>query len=157
MTIGERVKLRRQQLGLTQQELAKRLGNSSRASICTIEKDREDLTTTRISKLAVALDTTESFLMGWTDNPNSSDVSSPHNTQKVKIVSKALTKYASDTDNDADKDTYYINKETAEVAQSLFDNEDMRLLFDAAKDSKPEDLKMAADLLKRLKATNPEG
>ncbi|HAB94850.1 MAG TPA: XRE family transcriptional regulator, partial [Lachnospiraceae bacterium] len=33
----------------------------------------------------------------------------------------------------------------------------MRVLFDAAQDSRPEDLQMAADLLRRLKKTNPDG
>lgn len=46
---------------------------------------------------------------------------------------------------------YYINPETAKLAQELFDNPDMRVLFDAARDSEPKDLQMAADLLKRLK------
>lgn len=68
MTIGQRVKQRRKELGLTQEELARRIGNSSRASICTVEKDREDLTTTRIAKLANALETSPAYLMGWTDN-----------------------------------------------------------------------------------------
>ena len=67
MTIGERVKKRRKELGLTQQQLAERLGNSSRASICTVEKDREDLTTTRIAKLADALQVSPAYLMGWID------------------------------------------------------------------------------------------
>lgn len=53
--------------------------------------------------------------------------------------------------------SYYINQDTADKAQELFENKDMRLLFDAAKDSRPEDLQMAADLLRRLKATNPDG
>lgn len=70
MTIGQRVKQRRKELGLTQEELARRIGNSSRASICTVEKDREDLTTTRIAKLAKALETSPAYLMGWTDNPD---------------------------------------------------------------------------------------
>jgi transcriptional regulator with XRE-family HTH domain len=51
---------------------------------------------------------------------------------------------------------YYTN-DTLEAAQKLFEDRDMRILFDAARDSRPEDLQMAADLLKRLKATNPEG
>lgn len=46
---------------------------------------------------------------------------------------------------------YYINPETAKLAQELFDNPDMRVLFDAARNSEPKDLQMAADLLKRLK------
>lgn len=53
--------------------------------------------------------------------------------------------------------TYYVNPDTAKMAQELFEDSDMRILFDAAKDSRPEDLKMAADLLKRLKETNPDG
>lgn len=66
------------------------------------------------------------------------------------------------TGKDSEKESdsgkkYYFSDKTAEVAQELFENSEMRLLFDAAKDSKPEDLKMAADLLKRLKETNPYG
>ena len=68
MTIGKRIRDRRKELGLTQEELAKRLGNSSRASVCTVENDREDLTTTRISKFASALGVTPAYLMGWKEN-----------------------------------------------------------------------------------------
>ena len=52
---------------------------------------------------------------------------------------------------------YYFDDATAEKAQELFENPGMRILFDAARDSKPEDLQMAADLLARLKETNPDG
>ena len=50
------------------------------------------------------------------------------------------------------EDGYYLDPETAKKAQELFDNPKMRLLFDAARDSRPEDLQIAADLLYRLKA-----
>lgn len=56
----------------------------------------------------------------------------------------------------SENDGYYT-EDTLDAAQRLFEDRDMRLLFDAAKDSRPEDLQMAADLLKRLKATNPDG
>lgn len=52
---------------------------------------------------------------------------------------------------------YYLNKETAEIANRVLINKDLRVLFDAAQDAKPEDIKMAADLLKRLKGTNIDG
>lgn len=55
-----------------------------------------------------------------------------------------------------DDSEYYFDKQTAEVAQELFDDKNLRLLFSAARDSRPEDLKMAADLLLRLKQTNTE-
>ncbi len=51
---------------------------------------------------------------------------------------------------------YYFSNETKEIAQEIFTTPGMRILFDAARDSRPEDLQMAADLLKRLKVTNPD-
>ena len=47
--------------------------------------------------------------------------------------------------------SYYFDDATARVAQELFENKDMRILFDAARGAKAEDLQMAADILMRLK------
>ena len=47
---------------------------------------------------------------------------------------------------------YYLDPETAKKAQELFDNPGMRILFDAARDARPEDLQKAADYLKAVKA-----
>jgi len=46
---------------------------------------------------------------------------------------------------------YYLNDETAEMAQRLFENRDLRVLFDAARDAEPEDLKTTYDMLMALK------
>ncbi|MCU6748549.1 helix-turn-helix domain-containing protein [Faecalicatena acetigenes] len=46
---------------------------------------------------------------------------------------------------------YYLNEETAEMAQKLFENRELRVLFDAAKDATPEDLKTTYDMLMALK------
>ena len=46
---------------------------------------------------------------------------------------------------------YYLNDETAEIAQQLFENKNLRVLFDAAKDASPEDLKTTYDMLMALK------
>ena len=46
---------------------------------------------------------------------------------------------------------YYLNEETAEMAQALFENKDLRVLFDAAKDASPEDLKTTNDMHMALK------
>lgn len=46
---------------------------------------------------------------------------------------------------------YYINDETAAMAQKLFENKELRVLFDAASDAAPEDLKTTYDLLMALK------
>lgn len=46
---------------------------------------------------------------------------------------------------------YYLNEETAKVAQEIFENKNLRVLFDAARDATPEDLKTTYDMLMALK------
>lgn len=53
--------------------------------------------------------------------------------------------------DEKEENKYYINEETAEMAQALFENQDLRVLFDAAKDASPEDLKTTYDMLMALK------
>lgn len=65
MTVGDRIRQRRKELGLSQEELANRLGNKSRASVCTVETGKEDLTMDRIRKYAEALECEPGYLTGW--------------------------------------------------------------------------------------------
>lgn len=55
------------------------------------------------------------------------------------------------TGEEKETDKYYLNDETAEMAQKLFENKDLRILFDAAQDATPEDLKTTYDMLMALK------
>ena len=64
-TIGERIKARREQLQLSQEELAKKMGYKSRSSINKIEMDSRNLTQSKIKAIADALETTPSYIMGW--------------------------------------------------------------------------------------------
>ena len=66
MTIGERIKQRRTQLELSQEDLAKRLGYKSRSSINKIELSR-NLPITKVEDMAKALSCTPAYLMGWAD------------------------------------------------------------------------------------------
>lgn len=50
-----------------------------------------------------------------------------------------------------DEDAYYANDETAATAQAIYENRELSLLFDAAKDAKPEDLMTAYNVLLALK------
>ena len=52
---------------------------------------------------------------------------------------------------EGDEARYYLNNETAEMAQKLFENKDLRVLFDAAKDATPEDLETTYNMLMALK------
>ena len=69
MTVGERIKQRRIELHLSQDELAKRVGYKSRSSINKIELARE-LPLRKVEKMAVALDVTPGYLMGWEEDIN---------------------------------------------------------------------------------------
>ena len=69
MTVGDRIRNRRTELSMTQEELAHKLGYATKSSINKIESGIQDLPQKKIAKFASALDTTPSALMGW-DEPN---------------------------------------------------------------------------------------
>lgn len=71
MTLGQRIRERRIELGLSQAELGKKLGGLSRAAVCSVEKDKEDLTLERVRKYAEALECEPGYLAGWLSSPNS--------------------------------------------------------------------------------------
>lgn len=64
MTIGERVRACRIEKGMTQTELAEKLGYKSKSSVAHIENGR-DIPRSMVVTLAGVLDTTPSHLMGW--------------------------------------------------------------------------------------------
>lgn len=68
--IGERIRIRRIQLGLTQHELALRTGYTDRSSINKIEKASRGMTQDKITVFARALNTSEAYLLGLVDDPN---------------------------------------------------------------------------------------
>lgn len=65
MPIGQRIRKRREELRLSQDDLAKKLGYKSRSSINKIELDINDITQSKVIEFAKALQTTPAYLMGW--------------------------------------------------------------------------------------------
>ena len=65
MEIGDRIRANREELGMSQEELATKIGYKSRSSINKIEKDGRGLPQSKILLIAKALDTTPDFLLGW--------------------------------------------------------------------------------------------
>lgn len=126
MAIGNRIKARREELGLTQQQLADRLGYKSKATINKIEMGINGISQRRIVDFANALQTSIEYLMEM-------DKAGDENSQQAG---------------------WYTDSATAKAAQEIFDDPDLHALFDAARDSKPDALKAAAALLKVYKETN---
>lgn len=67
MGIGKRIRKRREELGITQAELAIKLGYKDKSSISKIEKESNDIYQSDVLKFAQALGTSVQYLMGWTD------------------------------------------------------------------------------------------
>lgn len=65
MTVGERIREARERQGLSQEELAKRLGLKDKSSVCKIEKSGDNISTKSIKKYASVLSIKPSELMGW--------------------------------------------------------------------------------------------
>ena len=62
--LARRVRERRAALGLSQEELADRMGYRSKSSITKLEKGVNDLPQSKLEELAAALDTTPAWLLG---------------------------------------------------------------------------------------------
>lgn len=65
--IYERIKSRREELGLTTEELAQRMGYKTRSSITKIETGKADIPQSKVKAFARALQTTTAYLMGDDD------------------------------------------------------------------------------------------
>ena len=62
--LSHRIRQRRDELGLSQEELAERMGYRSKSSITKLEKGVNDLPQSKLEELAAALDTTPAWLLG---------------------------------------------------------------------------------------------
>jgi len=70
MTIGERIKVRRKELGLSADELGEILGKN-RATVYRYESNEiENMSIAIIAPLAKALKCSPSYLMGWEEKKN---------------------------------------------------------------------------------------
>lgn len=132
LKLYENIKDRRLKLGLTQTQLAEKLGYADKSMIAKIEKGQVDLSQSKIVAFAEALCTTPGELMGWEDDD---------------LRKYNFHLFGSDID---EGQPYYLDPEVAELAQQLYERPEMRVLFDASKDATAEDVQMAADLLNRL-------
>lgn len=65
MTIGQRIKARRNELKLSQRELCEKMGYSNHSTIGKIETGKVDIPQSRIVQFAEVLGVSVAYLMGW--------------------------------------------------------------------------------------------
>lgn len=123
----KRIKKRREELKMTQEELAEIMGYKSRSSINKIELGLNDLPQSKIIEFATALKTTPSYLMGW-DN----DEVNTYGDHKANL------------DHLADK------PELLEIYNDIYESENLQLLFDTARDLTPDELEAVLNVIKMI-------
>lgn len=64
MTIGDRIRRKREELGMSQEELAHKIGYKNKSSINKIEMDVQQLTQKKIVAVANALGVSVNYILG---------------------------------------------------------------------------------------------
>lgn len=72
--MGEKIKIRRLELGWSLRELAKRMGYANQSTVARIEKGEIDLPQSKVVKFAEALNTTVAYLMDWEEVEKNNDI-----------------------------------------------------------------------------------
>lgn len=124
-TLGMNIRKRREELGMTQQELADKLGYSSKSTINKIENGTNDITQSKIKAFAKALNTTVPELMGWGDG----------------VVKESSSQY------------YYLNDDVRELAQELFNNRELKLVMDASRKLSKKSLTDLKNIIDSMKGS----
>lgn len=69
-TVADRIRMRREELHMTQADLAEKMGLLDKSSVSKIEKSGNDITLKNIERIAKILKVTPSYLMGWVPSPD---------------------------------------------------------------------------------------
>ena len=65
MTIGEKIRQRRTELGWSMRELSSRMGYANQSTVARVESGKIDLPQSKVAKFAEVLGVTVAHLMGW--------------------------------------------------------------------------------------------
>lgn len=122
-TIGDRMKRRRKELNISADEVAKFIG-VDRTTVYRYERGAiNKVSTDTLAKIAQILKTSPTWLMGISNTETKTNLN----------------------------DGYYNDCEVAALAEQLRTNPELRILFDASKNLKKEDIEFVTDMIRRLK------
>lgn len=127
MEIGERIKKRREELGISQDELAKKVGYTSRSSVAKVETNANGMVQSKLIAFAKALQTTPAYLMGWEDDgtPTKAELPVPNATSDF-VTFPVIGEIAAGYDSLALEDW---SGETVDIPSSYFKGRDKAEFF----------------------------
>ena len=110
-----------------------------------IEKLRKERNISQ-GKLEKELGFSNGSISKWrTSTPN------PERLKKLANYFGVSIEYLMTGDEKEGSEKYYLNEETTKMAQDIFENKELRMLFDTARDAEPEDLQAVHNMLLALK------
>ena len=124
LSFGENIRRLRVSLNMSQDELAEKCGYTDRSSIAKIESGKADVPQKKIKVFADALNVNPSFLL-----------------QEIGS-------------NNAVESNYYHDEYTRDLADFLHKNPDYKVLFDASRKVKPEDIEFVKQMIDRVRGTD---
>lgn len=92
MTIGERIRARRNELMMSQRDLCEKMGYSNHSTIGKIETNKVDIPQSRIVQFAEVLGVSVAYLMGWDEEmkkSTSNDGSGQVSEARMKLLALA--------------------------------------------------------------------
>ena len=107
MTVADRIRARREELNMSQEELAKRIGCKDKSTISKIEKSGDDISMKNIERIAAALHVSSNYLMGW------DTFKEQVNTLRKEIMDKNFQLLTAD--DNSEQEIMKIQKELAEL------------------------------------------
>lgn len=73
--------------------------------------------------------------------------------KNLRLIAQAFGCTIDDLQSGGTVEPYYINEETAKMAQDIYENPDLKILFDASKKLSPEDIKAVIEVAKVIQST----
>lgn len=143
-TVGDRIREKREELGLTQDELSKKLGYKSRSSVNKMENARE-LPLKKVKMMADVLGCSPAYLMGW-------DSKELENTKTLSSIENHVNKLLTGTNaikidkNDLNSINIVLIDEPAVHIHSAAACEIAKMMKTMSED----DLKFLADTARRI-------
>lgn len=138
MDVRTKLSERRKELGLTLADVAAKVGVSE-ATVSRWESGHIDnMKRDKIALLAKALQVSPLFVMGMEDEAETNPLYSKNAFDKAK------------DSNASEKQGYYLDPKTAQIAQEIFENKDLGLLFDASRKLQPDELLSVKNLVETM-------
>lgn len=142
--MAQRIKELRIKNGLSQEQLAELLG-LQKSAIAKYENGRViNIKRSTIANMAEIFHCNPSYIMGWSDSEyeNNPLMKTMLKAPEDDILANGYLKQ--------EKEKYYLNDDAREMAQFMFDNPEYKVLFDATRKVKKEDIEFVKDFIERL-------